>query len=407
MTPAFRKMSASRQLAQELRLSIQQGKWLSGAQLPTVRQLASEYDVSLNTVHAALKQLVADDLVECKPRQGGFVKAVSQWADHISATAPRQVAVIRPISPGEDPSVDETQQTGEIIHGIELELLKQDLHPVLLSFGVGDPDAVAMVLRQVDRLRGQLVGVIVFAVGAIQQELFEQLDSRDLTWVTVNRLDHLTLDNFVTADATQCGEQIGRCLAFADVRRVLVLGQRTQSDVERIAGILKGYWSKSQHLLNAEFLYMPDWREGPAYETTLNYLRNAPQLPQAVVGLGDIISVGAMRAFQERGIRVPEDVGVISTTGLAVASYSSPPLTAYQTALGNIGRETAQLLMGMLAGGLKRTRGRHIGGRIIFRQSFPLPQEIQDEILAPPDHLPAIVVSNDNALPPVMAASVP
>jgi LacI family transcriptional regulator len=392
VTPIFRKMSASRQLAQELRLSIQQGKWLSGAQLPTVRQLASDYDVSLNTVHAALKQLVADDLVECKPRQGGFVKAVSQWADHVSATAPRQVAVIRPTSPGEDPHVDETQQTGEITHGIELELQKHDLHPVLLSFEVGDPEAVSKLIRQIDRLRVQLVGVVVFAVGMLRQELFEQLDDWNMTWVTVNRLDPRMLDNFVNPDQLHCGDQIGRCLAYAGVNRVLVLGQRTVSDVERIAGIMQGYWSQSQNLLKADLLHVPDWREGPAYETTLNYLRDAATTPQAIVGLGDMIAVGAMQALQERGVRVPDEAGVITTTNLAISSYSSPPLTSYHTSRGTIGNMAAQMLMEMLQSGLRRIRGRFVSGQMIFRQSFVLSADLQDKIQMPAAD-PSLVIS--------------
>ncbi|MCC6422911.1 MAG: LacI family DNA-binding transcriptional regulator [Phycisphaerales bacterium] len=372
MTNLFRKQSASTQLAEELKVSIQQGKWLAGAQLPTVRQLAEDYRVSLNTVHAAMKQLEADDLIECRPRQGGFVKAVSQWAGHVSAGAPHQIAVIRPISEGEDPSVDLTQQTGRIVHGIERTLSEHDLHPVLLSFGLFDPDATEKILRQVDRLRSQIAGVIVFAVGALRHELFDALDERELTWVTVNRLDHHTLENFVHVDSTQCGESIGICLAEANVSRAIVMGTSTQSNVERVGGLLKGYWERSDRKLSMEFIHLQDWQGEAAFESMIEYLDVASAtLPEAVVGLGDIIAVGCMRALQSRQIRVPEDVKVISTTNLAIAEYSSPPLTAFRSPIEELGQQAASILMGMLASGRRRVTGRFIAGEIIFRESFP------------------------------------
>jgi len=385
MSTLFRKTSASRQLAVELRGLIQKGKWATGAQLPTVRALAAEFGVSVKTVHASLQHLVEDELVECRPRQGAYVKAVSEWADHVADAAPRQVAIIRPISPGENPRVDETQQTSEIIHGADLELLKHDLHPVLLSYGLTDPNIVATLLRQIDRLQAQLVGVIVFTTGAIRQELFDQLDDRELTWVTFDRLNHRMLDNFVVADNTQCGEQIGQCLALAGVRRAVVLGQRTQTGYERIAGILKGYWARSQEILDVKFLHLPDWREGPACKATLQYLEKGGELPQAVVGLGDIIAAGAMRALQQKGIRIPEDVGVITTTGLPLAEYSHPPLTAFHASRERIGQAAVQMLTEMLTSGVRRVRGRFISGQMVFRRSFSLAPDLQQEILSSPD----------------------
>lgn len=387
MGTMFKKMTASRQLAQELRSSIQQRKWLAGVQLPSIRQLAHEYKVSVKTVHDSLQELVADELIECRPRQGVYVKAVSQWAERAAATVPRQIAIIRPICPGDDPQVDETQQTSEIIHGIELQLHEDELHPVLLSFGLVDEDTVPALLKQIDRIRSQLAGVIVFAVGGIRYELFEQLDVRDLPWITINRLHNKSLENFVIGDSIHCGEKIGQCLALGDVKRAMIIGQRIHTNVERIAGIIKGYWSHSQDMLDVRYLHLLDWQQGPAYDAMVKYLETRPELPQAIICLGDLIAVGVLRALKKMNIRVPEDIGVISTTGLPIAEYSSPPLTAYRSSFHELGRTAAQMIMELLHTGARRLKGRFIAdGEIIFRQSFKLSSALQHKMRTSHSH---------------------
>ncbi|MCC7349220.1 MAG: GntR family transcriptional regulator [Phycisphaerales bacterium] len=397
MATIFRKMTASRQLAQELRASIQQRKWLAGAQLPTVRQLANEYKVSVKTVHDSIQELVADELIECRPRQGAYVKAVSQWAEHAAAGTPRQIAVIRPISPGEDPRVDETQQTNLVIHGIELQLQQHELHPVLLSFDLMDEDPVPTLVKQIDRLRGQLAGVIAFAAGGIHNELFDALDSRGLPWVTINRLGNTVLENFVSGDSVECGDQIGQCLAIGGVKRALILGQRTPTDVDRIAGIIKGYWLHSQDLLSVEYLYLHDWRQGPASDAVLKYMENHRDFPQVLVCLGDMIAAGALHALKQLNIRVPDDISVISTTGLQISEYTSPPLTTYCCLIHEMGITAAQMLMEMLHTGIRRMKGRFVSnGNMLFRQSFQLHPSLRNRMRSS-----RIIPSNAASMPDV------
>jgi DNA-binding LacI/PurR family transcriptional regulator len=47
----------------------------------------------------------------------------------------------------------------------------------------------------------------------------------------------------------------------------------------------------------------------------------------AIFAASDIAAIGAMKALQESGRRVPQDVAVVGFDDLASASYASPPLT--------------------------------------------------------------------------------
>ncbi|MGP8000506.1 MAG: GntR family transcriptional regulator [Streptosporangiaceae bacterium] len=62
-----------RQIAEVLRLRIEAGELVPGAQLPTEIDLRDRYAVSRGTVREAVKWLIARGLVETRPGQGTFV----------------------------------------------------------------------------------------------------------------------------------------------------------------------------------------------------------------------------------------------------------------------------------------------------------------------------------------------
>jgi GntR family transcriptional regulator len=62
-----------KQIADDLRIKIENGELPHGSQLPTESKLMEEYDASRNTVRDAIKQLTTRGLVEPRPGQGTFV----------------------------------------------------------------------------------------------------------------------------------------------------------------------------------------------------------------------------------------------------------------------------------------------------------------------------------------------
>lgn len=65
-------MKLYQKLANELREHIQQGYFQNGDKMPSVRQLASQHEVSISTVQEAYRHLEMESLVEAKPKSGYF-----------------------------------------------------------------------------------------------------------------------------------------------------------------------------------------------------------------------------------------------------------------------------------------------------------------------------------------------
>jgi DNA-binding transcriptional regulator YhcF (GntR family) len=69
------------QVKQQVEQLIRQGELAQGTRLPTVRQLAEDVGLAVNTVARAYKELEADRLVETRGRNGTFVLAARSEID--------------------------------------------------------------------------------------------------------------------------------------------------------------------------------------------------------------------------------------------------------------------------------------------------------------------------------------
>jgi DNA-binding LacI/PurR family transcriptional regulator len=63
-----------------------------------------------------------------------------------------------------------------------------------------------------------------------------------------------------------------------------------------------------------------------SYAAIAEFLTGNPP-PDGVVAASDVIAMSALQVLGERGVRVPQDVGVIGYDDVAIAKYTNPPLT--------------------------------------------------------------------------------
>jgi len=80
-------------------------------------------------------------------------------------------------------------------------------------------------------------------------------------------------------------------------------------------------------------------------ERAVEQLWSLPTPPTALLATDDEVALGALRALQRRGLRVPEDVAVIGCDDLPVAAYASVPLTTLAQPAEAVGARLAQMLI--------------------------------------------------------------
>ena len=82
-------------------------------------------------------------------------------------------------------------------------------------------------------------------------------------------------------------------------------------------------------IVNPKLQIDADTSEEMGYEATIELLKGKLQF-DAIFGASDLIAIGAIKALQEHGKRVPEDVAVVGFDNIPTASYTNPPLTTVQ-----------------------------------------------------------------------------
>ncbi|QBF81432.1 LacI family transcriptional regulator [Shewanella maritima] len=98
-----------------------------------------------------------------------------------------------------------------------------------------------------------------------------------------------------------------------------------------------------------------------------NALLDSGENFDAIFAASDLIAIGAMLALSERGIRVPEDVGVIGYDDIPVASYASPALTTVKQNTKLAGEKIVESLLKAIRG--QEVEPQLIPTSIVVRQS--------------------------------------
>lgn len=159
--------------------------------------------------------------------------------------------------------------------------------------------------------------------------------------------DHVTMRNVEAARAATA-----HLLAHGR-KRIALIGAHA-GEVIGSAGLrLRGY---REALEEAGVPYGDDivgyttmWHRANGADSMRELLRRGVEF-DAVLGLNDTLALGAMRALQEAGRRVPDDVWVVGFDDLDEAQYSIPSLTTIDPGQEWIARTAVETLLARIAG---------------------------------------------------------
>lgn len=74
------------------------------------------------------------------------------------------------------------------------------------------------------------------------------------------------------------------------------------------------------------------------------YLKQKPELPTAFFADDDMIAMGVMKALQEYGYRIPEDISIVGFDDITFSSIVNPPLTTIRVPKKEIGHTAVRRL---------------------------------------------------------------
>ncbi len=150
----------------------------------------------------------------------------------------------------------------------------------------------------------------------------------------------------VGIDNVECGRMAARELVGRGYRRLAFLGgpEAATSTEDRLAGFREELASRPDITLTQSFAETYSFAAGRA--EMLRLLSHPPA--EAYFCGDDVLSIGAMSAVREAGLRVPEDVGIIGLNDMEIAGWENIALTTIRQPIDAIIRSSIELIAAML-----------------------------------------------------------
>jgi len=177
--------------------------------------------------------------------------------------------------------------------------------------------------------------------------------------------------NYVTADDYKGGllaieylVKLGhRKIYFLTVAEVFSAGERVRAfkDIIRKYKISPNYSSISKPLIN----------EHGSYKEVKRIIESGNKYTAFIAG-NDSLAIGAIRAINEAGLRIPEDISIIGYDNIPVASILKTPLTTVEQPKFELGSKGAKRLLTILKDPIaarKKPMRKILPTRLIIRES--------------------------------------
>lgn len=226
----------------------------------------------------------------------------------------------------------------EVIRGIDVSARSRGLH-LIVSGSHSDSEEMRAVLRAV---RGRVDGLIMMSpdldAGMLLRDLPASVAVVLLNAVVEGR-SSVTIDNAGGARA------VVRHLAALGHRRIAFVGGPPNNGdaVQRRRGYragMRAFGAQSESSLELS----GNFTEDSGYDAAQRIARRSP-LPTAVFVANDAMAIGALSAFREAGVRVPDDIALVGFDDIPIARYLSPPLTSVKVPIADLGRRGLDLLL--------------------------------------------------------------
>jgi len=110
-----------------------------------------------------------------------------------------------------------------------------------------------------------------------------------------------------------------------------------------------------------------DWSAAGGFSVTRDFIIKRREEISALVVANDQMAIGAIRAFEEQRIRVPDDISIVGFDDIPEAGFIRPPLTTIKQDFAELGKLSVLCLVDQLNG--KVCRDRTIRPKLIERNT--------------------------------------
>lgn len=308
----------------------------------TLRDIAKRANVSPATVSNALNgragvsKSVQENIL-------AIAREMGYQLNRETAKASRHVRLI--IFRSHGMVVMDTQFFSELIESIQLECHRLELE-LLISHVSAKKDAD--YVNQINAFRNEECAGIILLGTEMNEEELKQFSDFHSPMVVLDNLFRLEKVHSVVMNNWQAGYLAAEALYAAghrDIQHITSsIGFNNMTDRRR--GLTEGLNKHGLSLENEKIWPVRPTMNG-AYEDMKALLQAGKRLPEAFFAANDIMAIGCMRAIQEAGYQVPEDVSIIGMDDTSICLACTPQLSTVHVFRRELGQTVVRTLFSL------------------------------------------------------------
>jgi GntR family transcriptional regulator of arabinose operon len=316
-----------------IKSNIDSGLIVPGEKLPSETELMARFGVSRNAVRQAINELGSEKLVESKHGIGTFcLRRIQGKTMMIGLVCFRSSSYIFP----------------KIIHGCNKVVQKNGYHLVLNEswYDINNERNILLALSS-NKVDGIIITPIQSDTDKNNGELLRKIEESGIPVVLLdNRYPDHSFTN-VVLDDYQAGIEAARYLWNCGHRSIGILYSfNYRPKLQRKEGALR--FLAEQRTPGSEENIIGIEGQSSAKKTygqIRDIFRKRTDYPTAFICSGDDEALMFMYVAQKHGIRVPEDISIVSFDNSEMARYSHPRLTSMNHPSEYMGELAATLLL--------------------------------------------------------------
>ncbi|MEC1262545.1 LacI family DNA-binding transcriptional regulator [Bacillus swezeyi] len=344
----------------------------------TMKEIAEKANVSVATVSYVLNEN-GNISEETKKRVWEVVKELNYRPNHIAKSLKMQKTntigvIVEDVTVFNAPKIIDGINENAEKFGLSIILTNMRLEKLVGNHPTDPEKCRPLVKKIMDELISKQVDGIIY-IGLHPRDVTAIIPDVDIPIVfvycyTTNAHQH----SIIYDDQLAAYEATNYLISKGHERIALISGHiDSKSAHSRYSGY---YQSIKEHQLAfyPGYIKTGDWYFDSGYTLAKDLLQH-DNIPTAILAMNDQMAVGAIKACNDLGFKVPADISIIGFDNREFSEYSSPKLTTISLPLQEMGFLSIQAIQDLISGSSKT--GGKLTCELIERESVCTPKSMK------------------------------
>lgn len=221
-------------------------------------------------------------------------------------------------------------------------------------------DQLAKQAEYLDVLISKQVDGIVFISVSNDKPILDRLIEANIPFIIVDRYEFDVMADVVLIDNLAGGFAAVEHLASIGHKKIACITGPSSANpsADRFQGFVKGMQAYGLPIPE-DYIQTGDFRFRSG-ETATEHLLALPQPPTAIFVCNDMMAIGALRAIQQHGLCVPEDISIVGFDNIPIVEALTPALTTVSQPIKEIASRAMEILFSRMQGEMRELYKREV-----------------------------------------------